>query len=115
MHRILDGMIKIRAFLRNIGIIRRFLNMPLPFLKPKAVAGVIISQRKPDGSNESTGMEGDEDAGLNASAADLIRAIHAKDEARVAAAFRAAFQILESEPHEESTEENEQPSEFTGE
>lgn len=80
----------------------------LPFLKPKAVAGVIISQRKPDGSKEPEDkMEGDEDAALSACAVDLIRAIHAKDEAGTASALRAAFQVLESEPHPENTEEQE--------
>ena len=88
----------------------------LPFLKPKHQTGIIIAQRKPDGKEELHGPEDQEDAGLEAAAADLIRAVHAKDEAAVAAALRAAFEICDSEPHEEGEhEENEQPSEFTGE
>lgn len=89
--------------------------MPLPFLKPKATAGVIISQRKPDGGNEIEGMDGDEDAGLNAAAADLIRAVHSKDEMSVASALRAAFEILDSQPHEEGEHTNEEPSDMSGE
>lgn len=74
--------------------------MPLPFLRPKAVGAVITTVRKPDGQSEIEQPE-DDSAGLNAAAADLIRAVHAKDEAAVAAAMRAAFEIMESQPHEE--------------
>lgn len=41
-------------------------------------------------------------------AADLIRAIHAKDEDGVAKAFRAAFEILESQPHDEVSHEDQE-------
>lgn len=88
--------------------------MSLPFLKSKAQTGVIISQRKPDGGNELEGQEGEENQGLGAAAADLIRAVHAKDESAVASALRAAFEILDSEPHaegEHTNEENEQGQE----
>lgn len=85
----------------------------LPFLKPKALAGNILSRRKPDGSTESEGMEGQEDdnSGLNAAAADLIRAVHSKDENAVAAALKAAFDICDSqddqEPSNDESKENE--------
>ncbi len=81
--------------------------MPLPFLKPKAAAGLIIAQRKPDGASNLEGMDGEEDQGLNAAAADLIRAIHSKDEAGVVSALRAAFELMEEEPHEEGEHTNE--------
>ena len=87
--------------------------MPLPFLKPKPVGAVITTVRKQDGANEIEDQE-DGDEGINAAATDLIRAIHAKDEMGVAAAIKAAFQILDSEPHEEgehTNEENEQGQE----
>ncbi len=73
----------------------------LPFLKPKSVAGLIISRRKPDGSTEEQHSEGNEGEGLDACSEALIRAVNAKDAKSVSAAIRDAFQILESEPHEE--------------
>lgn len=77
--------------------------MPLPFLKPKHVAGIIIQKRAADGQTPPEEMPEDhEDQALEAAAEDLIRAVHAKDGKSVAAAFRAAFDILESEPHEEA-------------
>lgn len=73
----------------------------LPFLKPKSVAGVIISHRLPDGGDQEEGTEGNENNGLDAAAADLIRAVHAKDEKGVCDALRAAHQILDSEEPEQ--------------
>jgi hypothetical protein len=82
----------------------------LPFLKPKQVAGVILSKRKSDGQTEVEGTAGDEDQALMSCAGDLIRAVHAKDEQAVCSALRSAFQVLESE--EEPSEGLEQePSE----
>lgn len=76
--------------------------MSLPFLKPKSVAGVIISHRKKDGNGiEMSHMEGDEDAGLDSCSEALIRALHAKDIKAVSKALREAFQIVDSQPHEE--------------
>lgn len=79
--------------------------MPLPFLKPKAVAGLIIQKRAADGSAPETGPEDEQDQGLTSAAEDLIRAVHAKDAQGVAAAFKAAFDMLESAPHEEAEQE----------
>ncbi len=73
----------------------------LPFLKPKAVAGLIISHRKPDGGKVESHMEGDEHQPLEAAAEDLIRAINSKDSKHLALALRAAFDILSSEPESE--------------
>jgi hypothetical protein len=82
--------------------------MPLPFLKPKAVAGVIIARRKPDGAQETEGMEDQPNEGLMMAAADLIRAVHAKDESAVADALQAAFELMEEQPHEEGPHVNEE-------
>lgn len=68
----------------------------LPFLKPKPVAGVIVATRKPDGDGMDQ-TDDDQDAGFMSAAEDLIRSLHAKDAKGVAAAFRAAFDILDSE------------------
>lgn len=81
----------------------------LPFLNKKRVAGVILSKRKPDGSTEIESAEAQEpkaegNEGLNAAAAELIHAVHMKDEPGVARALRAAFDIMEAEPHEENEE-----------
>jgi hypothetical protein len=68
----------------------------LPFLKhePKS-PGIAVVERKPDEGKE------DPDAGLHACAQDLINAIHSKDMKAVAAALKAAFELLDSAPHEE--------------
>lgn len=84
--------------------------MPLPFLKPKSVAGLIVQTRKHDGSMGDTQNEGQEDHALMSAATDLIRAVHSKDEHAVAAALRAAFEICDSEPHVEGPHETEQES-----
>ncbi len=68
----------------------------LPFMKPKAMTGLIISKRKPDDKPEETHSEGNENQGLEAAAEDLIRAVHSKDAKAVAAAMRAAFEICGS-------------------
>lgn len=71
--------------------------MSLPFLKPKQVAGVIIRKRDTDGSSTEQPTESNDDHGLKACAADLIRAVHAKDEDAVAMALRAAIDCVEAE------------------
>ena len=83
----------------------------LPFMQKKPVAGLIVAQRKPDGTHEESHSEGNEDQGLEACAVDLIRAIHSKDSKAAAAAMRAAFEICDSEPHEEGPHLNESEEE----
>lgn len=84
----------------------------LPFLKPKYQTGIITKVREPDGNmTEDADDQSDDGAGLKAAAADLIRAVHAKDEDGTVSALRAAFELLEMEPHEEGehiSEEQEQ-------
>jgi hypothetical protein len=70
----------------------------LPFLKPKTVAGVVISKRKPDGSQAPIESENQPDHALEACAEDLIRGMEAKDAKAVASAIKYAFEILQSQP-----------------
>lgn len=69
----------------------------IPFLKHSkkgSVSAPVDSiKREPD--------EGAEYDALEAAGQDLIDAVHAKDAAAVAAALRAAFELADSEPHEE--------------
>lgn len=76
----------------------------LPFLqKPRASGGVITEIRPSDHKDEPQ-----DDTGLMAAAKDLVDAHDSKDIKRVAAALRAAFQILDSEPHDEGEDMSDQ-------
>ncbi len=72
----------------------------LPFLKQKQhqAPGIAMEIRKPD-------QESSEDHAMLAAAKDIMDAISAGDHKRLAAAFRAAFEILELEPHDEVSHE----------
>lgn len=77
--------------------------MPLPFLKKKEVSVVAPEDhvtREPD--EESDESEYDM---LESAADDLISAIHSKDTKAVCSALRAAFEMLDMEPHEEGPHE----------
>lgn len=67
----------------------------LPFLKKEAsvVVPIETKKREPDSEPEYDTLE--------SAADDLISAIHSKDTPSVAAALRAAFDLLDSEPHKE--------------
>lgn len=69
----------------------------IPFLKKNLEASasspIESVERKPD--------EGAEYDVLESAAEDLCRAIDAKDYKSIAAALRAAFELLDSQPHEE--------------
>lgn len=90
--------------------------MPLPFLKHKndsGIAGMLIAKRKPDGAGmsspspaETETEESKDSDGIDSAASDLIVAVHARDSKAVAAALRAAFEICDSEPHEEGEHTN---------
>lgn len=71
--------------------------MSLPFLsyKNNQGAGVQTVHRAPD-SPDDTAHDG-----LRAASRDLIAAVSAGDAEKVSAALRAAFDILDSEPHVE--------------
>ncbi len=73
----------------------------LPFLNKKAAqTGVIVKQRAPDEKPE--GEQEDPKAGMRAAARDLHDAIQASDIGGIAAALQAAFELAESQPHEEA-------------
>lgn len=64
----------------------------------------MVEYRKPDAEKQIS----PEDHGLEMAAEDMIRAYDANDKKALAAALRAAFQILDSEPHVEGPHENDQ-------
>jgi hypothetical protein len=72
----------------------------LPFLKHKQEGSVSEDddpvKRKPDESTPT-----DEYDMLESAAEDMISAIHSRDVKVVCSALRAAFEILDSEPHYE--------------
>lgn len=78
--------------------------MSLPFLKLKdrSPGGVLTEIRPSDNKDEQ------KDEGLRACSRDIISAVHSHDEAGLEAALRAAFHILDSEPHREGEHTNEQ-------
>jgi hypothetical protein len=79
--------------------------MPLPFLVRKPNQGGISTEvRKPDQSPE----DNEEDQGLMACAEDLINAVHSRDKKATAEALKAAFELMDSEPHNEGEHTNEQ-------
>lgn len=65
-------------------------------MKPKMVAGLIISKRKADGGAVEQPAEGTSGPDIDACSAALIRAVGAKDAAGVSAAIKDAFEILNS-------------------
>lgn len=77
----------------------------LPFLRKKndaGIAGVMVQHRSPDNDGEEhKDQEYQPEAGLRACAKDLMDAINSGDHSKVAQALRAAFEILDSEPHVE--------------
>lgn len=79
--------------------------MPLPYLKNKdqSIAGIIIKQRTPDKPAEPQTQD---DTGIEQCAKDLIKAVQANDVKAAAQAMKAAFIILESQPHEEYAEDD---------
>ena len=83
----------------------------LPFLNKhkQSVAGLIIKRREPDESADKKEPEGDEV--LEAAASDILNAIESKDHRHLALALRAAFDILESEPHKEGPHTDEEEEE----
>lgn len=73
----------------------------LPFLKHSKEGSM-------QGPVETIQREHDEDSGFDmveACAEDLIEAVHKKDVKAVAQALRAAFEICDSEPHQEGPHE----------
>ena len=67
----------------------------------KGFAALLLGKPK-DGEEE---VPESDDVGLSECAHQLIEAIHARNVSDVEEALRSAFQILESEPHEEAEHE----------
>lgn len=75
--------------------------MNLPFLKNKNISGSIMTTKVREPDQKPDENQDDGDAGLMSAAQDLVNAIQAGDPKGCAQALRAAFQILDSEPHDE--------------
>ena len=73
--------------------------MSLPFLNQKRVAGSIMATRKAEGGIMDEDMEGQDP--LHSAMEDLHSAMKAGNIEEMASAMRAAFQMLDAEPHEE--------------
>lgn len=85
----------------------------LPHLKRKesSIAGLIIKNRQPDQKPEE--MEGSEkDSSIKEHAQALIDAVHSKNVQGVEDALRSAFEVLDSEPHEEGPHTNDSSNSF---
>jgi hypothetical protein len=81
----------------------------LPFLKKERNnSGISMEYRKSDASSEN--RPDDSEAPLRACAQDLIKAVHSGDDSGVMHAIKAAFEILDSEPHSEGPHLNEDES-----
>lgn len=86
-----------QPLLHNFGHIEVSL-MQLPFLDKKRMAGSISESVSKSEENQELKISEE----LKVAAEDLISAIHAKDAKKAAMALKAAFLIMESEPHEEA-------------
>jgi hypothetical protein len=75
----------------------------LPFLRVKKADGGVITQLRAPDIKDSEQPE--EDQGLEVAMKDLSDAADRKDHKAMAAAFKAAFDILESQPQEEYSDE----------
>jgi len=73
----------------------------LPWKKKGQISSLIIAQRKPDGSIK----ESNDHEALASAMEDFCHAEESKNYVAMAKAFKSAFQILESEPHEEASDE----------
>lgn len=76
----------------------------LPFLKPRAQTGVIIQERARDTVPREE-LDREEDS-IDICCEEMIEAMEEKDPKKMAKALRAAFQIFDSEPHEEGPHTN---------
>jgi hypothetical protein len=74
----------------------------LPFLKNLKEVGSMSST--PD-SMSRTPDEGSDYDSLESAAEDLMNAVHSKDIKGIAAALRAAFELVDSQPHVEGEHE----------
>ena len=73
----------------------------LPFLKKSKEASVSAPVEHITRESDHKEMEGGDDEMLKVVAEELLDAIHSRKVGNLIEALRAAFQILDSEPHEE--------------
>lgn len=76
----------------------------LPFLKNKQ-EGSYSEEDDPIKRKSDEGEDESEYDMLESAAEDLISAVHSKDVKAVCSALRAAFEMLDSQPHEEGPHE----------
>lgn len=79
----------------------------LPFLKQRKVAGLIISQRKPEGGLQESPKDTNNNDGLRAVSRDILTAIKNDDEEALSKAIEAAFELYSSEAPSKGPEINE--------
>lgn len=78
--------------------------MSLPWIKPKQVAGLIVSRRKPDDSQEVTP---ESESPVLYCAEEILKAVSANDAKALAMALEHAFNILDSAEEDQEPQENE--------
>lgn len=76
----------------------------LPFLNKSKEASVSMPPDSIKRKSDDEDGEQEYDS-LHSAAEDLIHAVHSKDVAAVAMAIKAAFEICDSQPHEEGPHE----------
>lgn len=92
----------------DINVVLNLGGLVLPFLKRRnepGIAGTIIKNRTPDQKPKED--QEDTSEAHKSAASDLLRAIESKDISGIAEALHNAFQIMDSEPHEEGEHTNE--------
>ena len=86
--------------------------MAAPWMRKRQEAGIITKYREPDIKED--GSSAPDDSALEACASDILAAIAGQDQKGLARALRSAFEVLESEPHEEPGEIEESEEENEG-
>ena len=76
----------------------------LPFLKNKHEGSISETPDHIKREHDEDSQEAEYDM-LESAAEDLISAVHSKDVKAVCSALRAAFEMMESQPHEEGPHE----------
>ena len=79
----------------------------LPFMKPKAQAGILTTYRKSDSEEPQAPTDQELYSETEGIAEDIMRAINMKDAKALAEAMKDMFDVLDSQPHEEGPHLNE--------
>lgn len=83
----------------------------LPFMKPKAQAGIMTTYRKPDSDESAQAPETEQYDETHGIAEDILRAVSTKDAKALAEALKDMFEVLDAEPHTEGPHINESEGE----